>query len=106
MRWWLWATPVEIASALARLVRMRQIDSGDCAKARKLAKSLADLWSVIQPSHALRAQAARLVDRYDLRAGGLLAVGGGAGVVRRHPPRPCLPDRRPKAAGGGAPQRL
>ena len=31
-----WATPVEIASALARLVRMQQIDAADCAKARKL----------------------------------------------------------------------
>ena len=49
-------------------MRTRQIDSGDCAKARKLEKSLADSWSVIQPSHALRAQAARLVDRYDLQA--------------------------------------
>ncbi len=69
-----WATPVEIASALARLVRMRQIDSADCAKARKLAKSLADSWSVIQPSHTLRAQAARLVDRYDLRAADCLQL--------------------------------
>ena len=69
-----WATPVEIASALARLVRMRQIDSADCTKARKLAKSLADSWSVIQPSHALRAQAARLVDRYDLRAADCLQL--------------------------------
>ena len=31
-----WATPVEIASALARLVRMQQLDSGDWNKARKL----------------------------------------------------------------------
>ena len=69
-----WATPVEIASALARLVQMRQIDSADCAKARKLAKSLADSWSVIQPSHALRARAARLVDRYDLRAADCLQL--------------------------------
>ncbi len=37
-----WSAPVEIASALARLVRMKHLDSGDCAKARKLAKSLAD----------------------------------------------------------------
>ena len=69
-----WATPVEIASALARLLRMRQIDSGDWTKAGKLAKSLADSWSVIQPSHALRAQAARLVDRYDLRAADCLQL--------------------------------
>ena len=63
-----WATPVEIASALARLVRMQQLDSGDWNKARKLAKSLADSWFVIQPSEALRTRAAQLVDRYDLRA--------------------------------------
>jgi len=63
-----WATPVEIASALARLVRMQQLDSGDWNKARKLAKRLADSWFVIQPSEALRTRAAQLVDRYDLRA--------------------------------------
>jgi predicted nucleic acid-binding protein len=63
-----WATPVEIASALARLLRMKQIDSGDCAKARKLAKDLSNSWSVIQPSDALRSKASQLVERYDLRA--------------------------------------
>ena len=63
-----WATPVEIASALARLVRMKQLDPSDWTKARKLAKRLADSWSVIQPTDALRAKSAHLVDRYDLRA--------------------------------------
>ena len=63
-----WATAVEIASALARLMRMKQLDSSDWVKARKLAKSLADSWSVIQPSEGLRAKSAQLVDRYDVRA--------------------------------------
>ncbi len=63
-----WATPVEIASALTRLMRMKQLGSRDWAKARELARSLADSWSVIQPSDALRATSAQLVDRYDLRA--------------------------------------
>ena len=63
-----WTTPVEIASALARLVRMQQINPGDCAKARKLVHVLADSWSVIQPSETLRARALQLVERYDLRA--------------------------------------
>jgi predicted nucleic acid-binding protein len=63
-----WATPVEIASALARLVRMKQLDSSDCTKAHKLAKRLADSWSVIQPSDALRSKSVQLVDRYDIRA--------------------------------------
>jgi predicted nucleic acid-binding protein len=63
-----WATPVEIASALARLVRMKQLNPSDWARARKLANRLADSWSVIQPSDAVRAKSAQLVDRYDLRA--------------------------------------
>jgi predicted nucleic acid-binding protein len=61
-----WATSVEIASALARLVRMKQLGPSYWTRARKLAKRLADSWSVIQPSDALRAKSAQLVDRYDL----------------------------------------
>lgn len=63
-----WATPVEIASGLARLVRMKQLDSSEWTKARKLAKRLADSWSVIQPTDQLRAKSMELVNRYDLRA--------------------------------------
>ncbi len=63
-----WATPVEIASALARLLRMKQLDSGDWAKASDLARRLSSVWSMIQPSDSLRATAIQLVDRYDLRA--------------------------------------
>jgi predicted nucleic acid-binding protein len=63
-----WATPVEIASALARLIRLKQLDSRDWAKASRLARSLAASWSVIQPSDALRTTAIRLVGHYDLRA--------------------------------------
>jgi len=63
-----WATPVEIASALARLLRMKQLNSGEWSKASRLAKKLSDSWSMIQPSDALRAMSIQLVDRYDLRA--------------------------------------
>jgi uncharacterized protein len=63
-----WATPVAIASALARLVRMKRLDPSDWTRARKLAKRVADSCSVIQPSDALRSKSAQLVDRYDLRA--------------------------------------
>ena len=69
-----WTTPVEIASALARLVRMKQLNSTDWAKARKLASALADAWSVIQPSDAVCASAMQLVDRYDLRAADALQL--------------------------------
>jgi predicted nucleic acid-binding protein len=63
-----WATPVEIASVLARLVRMEQLKPAESARAGRLARKLADSWSMIQPSDALRAKAIQLIDRYDLRA--------------------------------------
>jgi hypothetical protein len=63
-----WATPVEIASALARLLRTREISSSDCAKARQVAAALTEEWSVIQPSNALRSDAVELIERYDLKA--------------------------------------
>src|ERR1039457_5009350 len=59
-----WATPVQIASALARLLRMKQLDSRDWSKASDLAQNLSGLWSVIQPSDSLRATSMQLVDRY------------------------------------------
>ncbi|MGO9125969.1 MAG: hypothetical protein ACLP6G_13905 [Terriglobales bacterium] len=69
-----WATSVEIASALARLVRMKHLDSSEWTQARKLAAALADTWSVVQPSDALRAQATLLVNQYDLRAADALQL--------------------------------
>jgi len=69
-----WSTPLEVASALARLVRMQQLDATDYSRARKLAQTLADSWSVIQPSDALRANAAQLVGRFDLRAADALQL--------------------------------
>ena len=72
-----WATPVKIASALARLVRMKLLDASDWAKARRLAEALADAWFVIQPTDALRSKAAQLVDRYDVRAADGLQLAAG-----------------------------
>jgi predicted nucleic acid-binding protein len=69
-----WATAVEIASALARLARMKQLDSGAWVQARGLAAALAERWSVVQPSDALRAHATRLVNQYDLRAADALQL--------------------------------
>ena len=63
-----WATQVEIASALARLVRTRELASSESTKARNLAQRLVNSWFVVQPSDALRTKAIELVERYDLRA--------------------------------------
>jgi predicted nucleic acid-binding protein len=70
-----WATPVEIASVLARLKRMKELDSLDWAKATNLAKKLSRLWSVIQPSERVRATSIELVDRFDLRAADSVQLG-------------------------------
>ena len=69
-----WATPVEMASALARLLRMKQLAPRDWAEARKLATDVADTWFVVQPSDALRAKSIQLVERYDLRAADTLQL--------------------------------
>jgi uncharacterized protein len=63
-----WATPVEIASALARLVRMKQLSLADATSSRRLTKVLADEWSVIEPSYRLRGNAEQCVNRFELRA--------------------------------------
>jgi len=63
-----WTTPLEIASALARLLRMKQLNSSEWNEARNLAQTLIDSCSVIQPSNALRTKAIQLVERYDLRS--------------------------------------
>jgi predicted nucleic acid-binding protein len=70
-----WATPVEIASALARLQRMKELDSLDWAKATNVAKKLSRLWSVIQTSERVRATSIELVDRFDLRAADSVQLG-------------------------------
>jgi len=63
-----WAAPVEIASALARLLRINQITVDAWNKGKNLAARLADLWLVVQPTDKVQVRAAHLVDFYDLRA--------------------------------------
>jgi predicted nucleic acid-binding protein len=53
---------------------MKQLDSGAWTKTLKLAKVLADSWSLIQPSNVLRSKAVQLVERYDLRAADALQL--------------------------------
>jgi predicted nucleic acid-binding protein len=69
-----WATPVELASALARLLRMQQINATELTAARRLVADLSDTWWMIQPSDVLQANALALVDQYDLRAAASLQL--------------------------------
>ena len=63
-----WATPVEIAGALARLLRLRKLKIADWTEARERAKRLSRWWTVVQPSDTVRDSALGLVQLYDLRA--------------------------------------
>jgi uncharacterized protein len=69
-----WATPVEIVSALRRLVRMRQLAPDDWKTSQHLVEDLADSWRVVQPSNSLRNRATQLVDRHDLKAADALQL--------------------------------
>lgn len=69
-----WATPVEIASALARLLRMRHLNVGQWSNAVKSIAELGETWLVVPPSAAVRSRALELVERYDLRAGDSLQL--------------------------------
>ena len=71
-----WSTPVEIASAISRLERMKQLGTAEADYARRLAAELAQLWSVIMPSDAVQNKAIQLVSSYDLRAADALQLAG------------------------------
>lgn len=69
-----WATPVEIAGALARLLRMRHLGVSQWSKAVRSIAELGETWSVVPPRDAVRSWAIELVKRYDLRAGDALQL--------------------------------
>jgi predicted nucleic acid-binding protein len=80
-----WSTPVELGSALARLIRMGQLNPAEAARARRLGKSLAEVWAVIQPSDGIRHTATELVDRYELRAADALQLAAALGWCENAP---------------------
>ena len=63
-----WGTQVEVASALARPLRMKLLSSRDWAKAHNTASFFTEAWTVVAPSNEVRAKAQQIVERYDLRA--------------------------------------
>ena len=73
-----WATLVEIRERPRPTRQIETIKRGDWSAAHKLAKKLADSWSLVQPSNALRSKAV-LVERYDLRAADALQLAAALG---------------------------
>jgi predicted nucleic acid-binding protein len=69
-----WGTPVELRSALARLVRMKQASTDELAEACRLLQALRHEWLEIGPSDTVRSLAEDLPDRFGLRAGDALQL--------------------------------
>ncbi len=63
-----WCSPVEVASALARLLRTKLLSPRDWAEARNTATVFEQAWMVVGPSNGVRAKAQQMVERHDLRA--------------------------------------
>jgi hypothetical protein len=63
-----WGTPVEIASALARLERDNVLTADEVSSALVRARQLAESWHEIVPSDAVRRTAERLLRTHPLRA--------------------------------------
>jgi uncharacterized protein len=63
-----WGTPIEIASALARLERENALTADEVSSALLKTRQLADGWHEIVPSDAVRRTAERLLRAHPLRA--------------------------------------
>lgn len=69
-----WGTPVEIRSALARLIRTGELSPTKLAESLDQMNDLTRCWQEIEPSSSLRAFAEELPQRYGLRAADALQL--------------------------------
>jgi predicted nucleic acid-binding protein len=69
-----WATHVEIASALAQLLRQQRITAAEYAHATQQADQYAKIWRMVAPSARIAIEARVLLERYPLRAADALQL--------------------------------
>jgi hypothetical protein len=69
-----WGTPVETASAFARLVCAGELDQRDLRMTMTRLAALRGMWIEVQPSEGLRALAEGLIERHPLRAADALQL--------------------------------
>jgi len=80
-----WATPVEIASALARGERESLLSADQVTDTLRLLRSIAESWHEILPSDGVRRTAERLLRTHPLRAADALQLAA-ALVAADHDP--------------------
>jgi len=96
-----WATPVEIASALARREREQLLTADEVTAGLAAAHALADSWHEISPSDSVRRTAARLLRTHSLRAADSLQLAAALVAANHAPeslPMVCLDERLASAA--------
>ena len=69
-----WATSVECASALARLVRVRELTSNELQQSLRVLSQYRHRWTEIAPTIAIREQAEKLLPVHELRAADALQL--------------------------------
>jgi predicted nucleic acid-binding protein len=96
-----WITPVECASALARLARADRLSRGDLALGARRLSAAAEGWSEVPPTELVRDQAHRLLRLHALRAADALQLAA-ALILAEHDPKTLpfvtLDDRLAAAA--------
>ncbi len=69
-----WATPMEMRSAFARLLRTGHLMPAEFTAAKQGLDQLRRAWRELQPTDQLRAEAEMLVDRFPLKAADALQL--------------------------------
>lgn len=81
-----WATPVECASAVARLEREGALPGASAAEAFKRLDALSRSWIEVEPVDEIRETARRLLRVYPLRTGDALQLAAALIAAERRPP--------------------
>jgi len=81
-----WATPVECASAIARVERTNELSSDGADAAFARLDALAASWLQVEPSDEIRETARRLLRVHPLRAADALQLAAAFVAAERRPP--------------------
>jgi predicted nucleic acid-binding protein len=80
-----WGTTLEVQSALQRLHRERMLSTVELAASLRRVTAISEASLEIAPSEAVRAGAAVVLDRHDLRAADALQLAAALTLCREHP---------------------
>jgi predicted nucleic acid-binding protein len=97
-----WATPVECASALARLEREAILDAAGAAVAFERLDRLSAAWFHVEPIDEIREIARRMLRVHALRAADALQLAAAYIVAERRPPTITLVTLDDRVADAGA----